>query len=96
MFGNQHERQHRGLPFFGIMFGLGSLVMYWAAWRSVTSGFSPGTVIGSENRWFHDTGLRRPQGQLAVCIGATGRDGVPIMTEIVRSKSHTASPKCRG
>jgi hypothetical protein len=23
MFGNQHERQHRGLPFFGIMFGLG-------------------------------------------------------------------------
>ena len=33
-----------------------------------------GKMIGSKNCWFHDTGFRHPQGQLAVRIRATGRD----------------------
>ena len=40
----------RGLPFLALCSARGSLVMYTAASRSVSSGFRPGTVIGSENR----------------------------------------------
>ena len=38
----------------------GSLVMYVAASRSVTSGFRPGTAIGSTNRLSQDTNLHLP------------------------------------
>jgi len=50
MFRYQQQRFHRGLPFLALCSARGSLVMYTAASRSVSSGFRPGTVIGSENR----------------------------------------------
>jgi hypothetical protein len=40
----------------------------------VISLLPTGKIIGSKNCWFHDTGFRHPQGQLAVRIRATGRD----------------------
>jgi len=47
---NQQQRFHRGLPFVGIVFRFGNLVMYWAASRNVRSGcFLPGNMIGSTN-----------------------------------------------
>ena len=48
MFRYQQQRFHRGLPFLALCSARGSLVMYTAASRSVSSGFRPGTVIGSE------------------------------------------------
>jgi hypothetical protein len=50
MFRYQQQRFHRGLPFLALCSARDSLVMYTAASRSVSSGFRPGTVIGSENR----------------------------------------------
>jgi hypothetical protein len=48
MFCNQQQRLYRGLPFVGVVLCLGKFGD--AASRSVTSGFRPGTVIGSKNR----------------------------------------------
>jgi hypothetical protein len=50
LFRDQQQRFHRGLPFVGIVFAFGNLVMYWTASRNVTSGcFRPGNMIGSKN-----------------------------------------------
>jgi len=49
MFGNQQKSLHHALPFFGIVFSLGSLVMCCAASRRVSSGVRPGNTIGSKN-----------------------------------------------
>jgi hypothetical protein len=73
-FGHQHQRLNRGLRFFGIVLRLRQVVMYCAAFRNVTNGLLPGSMIGSKNRY--PTTPRLPP------LRAPG--GTRTMSEIIR------------